>query len=267
MPFSARLRQSLFDRDCEVASEFRRGDSLEEVLDRHLLAVEAMAEGELLTSILLLSDDGKRLFHGAAPNLPSSYRDLIDGMEIGPSAGSCGTAAFFGRPVYVSDVETDPLWTDYRDLALSHGLRSCWSTPIRDEDGVLTATFAIYRRTPGEPSADERSAIDTITCHVARAIGRARRESGIENSWAFAREARHLTLVSDNRTLSSFEDRHFGRLLGKAERLEELAGRLEEQAARCDDPADRQAIDALAKDSLKLVEVIRSKISPQGDRS
>lgn len=266
MPFSAGLRQSLFDRDCEFASEFRRGDSLEQVLDRYLLTVERMADGELLTSILLLSADGKRLSHGAAPNLPHSYRDAIDGSEIGPEAGSCGTAAFLGRPIYVSDIETDPLWSNYRHLALAHGLRSCWSTPIRGSDGNLTATFAIYRRSPGEPSADELSAIDTITWHVARAIEQAHREGRIERPGASG-DRFHLRLVSDNGPLPMLKDKHFDRLLGKVDRLEQIAAELEQHAAQSDEVSDRPAIEALAKDSRKLVEFIRSKIGPAEHQS
>src|SRR4030095_13694974 len=132
MPFARGLRQSLEIRCRQVPSELTSGESLEQVLDRHLLAVEQMGHGDLLTSILLLSPDGTRLSHGAAPNLPRTYREAIDGSEIGPRAGSCGTAAFLGKPVYVTDIATDPLWADYRHHALPHGLRSCWSTPIRD---------------------------------------------------------------------------------------------------------------------------------------
>src|SRR3954469_10226559 len=129
MAFGAALRESLEVRRSRVPSEIVRGDSLEHVLNRHLLTVEQLGEGDLITSVLLLSADGKRLSHGAAPNLPLSYREAIDGSEIGPSAGSCGTAAYLGEPVYVTDIATDPLWVDYRDFALPHRLRSCWSTP------------------------------------------------------------------------------------------------------------------------------------------
>src|SRR3982750_1400643 len=104
MPFAAALRDSLRSRRRQVPSELTNGETLEQVLSKHLLAVEALADGELITSILLLSTDGKRLFHGAAPRLPRGYRQAIDGSEIGPCAGSCGTAAYERRPVYVSDI-------------------------------------------------------------------------------------------------------------------------------------------------------------------
>src|SRR4051794_17528844 len=115
MSFAAGLRHALHLRQTDVVSELSRGDSLEDVLNRHLLTVEEMSDSEILTSVLLLSSDGKRLTHGAAPSLPQAYLDVINGSEIGPSAGSCGTAAYLERPVYVTDIATDPLWAAYRD--------------------------------------------------------------------------------------------------------------------------------------------------------
>jgi GAF domain-containing protein len=177
MSFAAGLGQALQLRQTDVVSELDAGESLEDVLIRHLHVVEQMSDSEILTSVLLLSEDGKHLTHGAAPSLPQVYREAIDGLEIGPSAGSCGTAAFTGRPVYVTDIATDPLWAPYRDLALPHGLRSCWSTPIRDGDGPVLGTFAIYNRAVRGPTADELSAIDLITDKVAQAIAWSRRSS------------------------------------------------------------------------------------------
>src|SRR3954469_11045769 len=160
MPFAPELRNFLQLRQSQAPAEITRGEDLAEVLTRDLLTIEAMADGDLITSILLLSDDRKRLSHGAAPRLPQSYCDAIDGSEIGPRAGSCGTAAYHGRPVYVTDIATDPLWADYRHIALPHGLRSCWSTPIRDPDGTVIGTFAVYRPTVSKPTKAAIEAID-----------------------------------------------------------------------------------------------------------
>ena len=125
-------------------------------------------DADMRTSILLL--DGTTLRHGAAPRLPRAYREAVDGSQIGPTAGSCGTAAFLGHPIYVSDIANDPLWENYRDLALPHGLRACWSTPIRNEQGTLLGTFAIYNVRPREVVKEEIESIRMITEHVARAI-------------------------------------------------------------------------------------------------
>jgi GAF domain-containing protein len=168
MPFALKLKELLNFRENLVPGEFAKGEPLESVLDRHLLAVESTADSDMRTSILLL--DGTTLRHGAAPRLPRVYREAIDGAQIGPTAGSCGTAAFLGRPVYVSDIASDPLWENYRDFALPHGLRACWSTPIRNSDDRLIGTFAIYHLRPRSPVKEEVESIRMITDHVARAI-------------------------------------------------------------------------------------------------
>jgi GAF domain-containing protein len=168
MAFALQLQDSLRLRESQVPSEFASGDALGVILTRYLLAVEEEADNFILTSILLL--DGQSLRKGAAPTLPEAYCAAIDGAEIGPCAGSCGTAAFLGRPVYVTDIATDPLWADYKDLALPHGLRACWSTPIFDDNQAVIGTFAIYHLASTGPTEDEIAAIRTITDHVARAI-------------------------------------------------------------------------------------------------
>jgi len=97
-----------------------RGDSRAPVLDALCRLVEALVSGSL-SSILLLDPNTNSLRHGSAPSLPTRYAEAIDSLVIGPSVGSCGTAAYRGEPVVVSNIATDPLWADYRDLALADG--------------------------------------------------------------------------------------------------------------------------------------------------
>ncbi len=129
---------------------------------------------DLLCSILLLETDGLRLRHGAAPSLPAEFIRAIDGLAIGPAAGSCGTAVFRQTPVVVEDIAADPLWNDYRALALAHGLRACWATPIFDEQQHVLGTFAIYARQPRKPLPQENRAIEAATQIATIAIQRDR---------------------------------------------------------------------------------------------
>lgn len=257
MPFAAELRESLEFRHTRVQAELTAGQDLEQVLSRDLLTVEAMAEGELITSILLLSADGKRLSHGAAPRLPRSYRDAVDGAEIGPSAGSCGTAAHFNRPVYVPDIATDPLWAEWRDIALPLGLRSCWSTPIRGSSGEVLGTFAIYRRTVGDPTREEIESIDLIAEHVAQAIILAR---GTARGGAAHRQPPKLMLVADNKPDPDRAGDPRERMLELAARLEAKAGELEKLADRVSSD-DVEALKGTSRLSRNLVEVIRRNLS------
>lgn len=169
MAFALQLRESLDERHGRLEQEFAAGADLRTILTRHLEAVEKAADTELLTSILLL-EGGLRLRHAAAPRLPDSYCEAIDGGEIGPAAGSCGTAAFVGHPIYVVDIATDPLWADYREIALEHGLRACWSTPIFGPQHAVLGTFAIYHPTPRSPTPAEVQAIAMISERVSAAI-------------------------------------------------------------------------------------------------
>ena len=105
-----------------------RGEELRVTADRLCREVERLAPGAIC-SILSVDSDGA-LHPVAAPSLPPAYNEAIDGLMIGPGAGSCGTAAFERREVIVTDIEYDPLWAEYRRLALPLGLRACWSSPI-----------------------------------------------------------------------------------------------------------------------------------------
>ncbi|MBD2425179.1 PAS domain S-box protein [Phormidium sp. FACHB-1136] len=154
---------------------------LPEVLNRLILTLEAQSEG-MLGSILLLDD--QQLWHGAAPGLPTAYQQAINGIEIGPKAGSCGTAAFRQEPVIVTDITTDPLWDDYRDLALAHGLRACWSVPIISRSGQVLGTFAQYHPTPYHPTAQDEVLVDTAVKLAALAIDQSRSDQAMRESEA-----------------------------------------------------------------------------------
>jgi PAS domain S-box-containing protein len=157
------------------------GASLPDILETLAREIERQSKG-LSCSILLLDADGVHLRHGAAPSLPDAYCRGVDGIAIGPSAGSCGTAAFRKAPVIVEDLATDPLWSDYRELALEHGLRACWSTPIQTADGGVLGTFAMYYQEPRRPGPTELELIEHATQLAAIAIERKRAEAALSES-------------------------------------------------------------------------------------
>jgi len=119
------------------------GAAFPSVLEAIVLGVED-ENPEMHCSILLLDETGKRLLHGAAPSLPAFYIQAIDGVEIGYGVGSCGTAASTGQRVVVSDIQSHPFWTNFKDLAQQADLASCWSEPIFSSQGQVLGTFAIY---------------------------------------------------------------------------------------------------------------------------
>ena len=142
---------------------------LSEILKRLVLLIEAQSP-DMLCSVLLLSDDGEHVVHGAAPSLPDAYVEAINGSPIGPKQGSCGTAMYRGEPVFVTDILSDPLWEEYRELAAAHGLRSCWSTPILSGRGKVLGSFAMYYREPRSATGDEANLTEVATRIAGLAI-------------------------------------------------------------------------------------------------
>jgi diguanylate cyclase (GGDEF)-like protein/PAS domain S-box-containing protein len=128
------------------------GGELKEIL-RMVVGYVERNDARMLCSILLLDDGGRHLLVGAAPSLPDFYNNAVNGLEIGDGIGSCGTAAFRNERVVVEDIRNHRYWTYGRDLAARAGLVSCWAEPIRDTDGKVLGTFAIYQRQPSKPSA------------------------------------------------------------------------------------------------------------------
>lgn len=130
------------------------GRSLYDLLEELCYLIEAKQPG-CKASVLLLSEDDKRLNHGAAPSIAKHYTDAIDGVEIGYGVGSCGTSAFSKQLVVVDDIQTHPFWEPYKALAESADLRACWSQPILGKGDKVLGTFAMYYDHPRTPYQDD----------------------------------------------------------------------------------------------------------------
>ncbi len=153
-----------------VLNAMARDSSLGEQMNLLCEEVERVAP-EVIASVLRVDEQG-RLHTLAAPSLPEAYSRAIEGIQIGPLVGSCGSAAYTGQSVVSDDIATDPHWADYKELALSHGLHACWSTPIKSADGKVIGTFGFYYRQPRQPSAFHHLLVDAGLHLCALAIER-----------------------------------------------------------------------------------------------
>jgi len=133
-----------------VLEAVARGLPLIAVADLICRRVESIAP-EVHSSMLLVDTEG-RLHPLAGPRLPQHYSDALDGVPIGECTGSCGTAAYLGKDICVTDISTDPLWEDYKSLVLPLGFQACWSSPIKLRDGRVAGTFAFYYKEKRCPS-------------------------------------------------------------------------------------------------------------------
>ena len=159
---AAAQQLALITAENNLLEQLLANAALPETLAQLTSIAEDYSEGEMLASVLLMDEDGRHLRHGAAPSLPDAYNRAIDGIEIGPSVGSCGTAAFRKEPVYVTDIQSDPLWSGFRELAKEHGLAACWSVPIVATNGAVLGTFALYHRHPRVPSPFEKEVVELL---------------------------------------------------------------------------------------------------------
>lgn len=162
---------------------------LPDILAQFVCSYEAMVPG-MTGSVLLMDPDGQHLRHGAAPHLPADYCAAIDGSAIGPAAGSCGTSAYTGETVIVTDIATDPLWLDYRELAAQFRLRACWSVPIKGLQGQVLGTFAFYFDHVRAPNGFERTAVEHGAQLASQAIERHMTVQALQRS-----EARYRSVV------------------------------------------------------------------------
>ena len=186
--------ESSLRRQNDVLEFLASGAPLGAVLERLALNIEEQSEHKIFCSILLLDPPHcppdpnnpptqqilsvMRL--GTGPNLPTVYNEAIDGIRIGPMVGSCGTAAYLGQTVIAQDIETDPRWENYRELALPYGLRACWSTPVLSQTGLVLGTFAVYYPQPTIPDSVDVQLVKVATHLAGIAIERKRAEESLE---------------------------------------------------------------------------------------
>jgi PAS domain S-box-containing protein len=170
------------------------GHSMSGILEALCRVVENTAS-ECYCSVLLVDPSGTRLEHGAGPSLPASYIDSINGRPINVDSGPCATAAYLNRQVIAADLTSETRWaaSGWRPLALAHGLRACWSTPISSTTGKVLGAFAVYYDEPRTPTIRELSLIEQITHIASIAVERARNDAALKRSEAFLAEAQLLS--------------------------------------------------------------------------
>ncbi len=178
-----RLEDTFRAAQHRVLEMIATGMPLPDVLMNLARLVEEQADGTQC-SILLLDEDGVTVRHGAAPSLPPEYVDAINGMVIGPRTGSCGTAMYEARRIIVTDVLTDPLWEDYRDVARRFGFRACWSTPIFSPREKVLGSLAMYSAQPRQPRDEELRLIETAADIARIAIEQQRAHDALQHSEA-----------------------------------------------------------------------------------
>src|SRR6266436_1707557 len=170
--------QSLLATEKHALEMITDGATVQEILENLCIRFDA-EPSDFLSSVLLMDPDGERLRFGAGPRIPKEWAEFVNPVKIGPCVGSCGTAAFLKKRVIVSDIAADPLWSEFRDVALRNGLRSAWSQPIISKDGEVLGTFCIYSPKPRPPKPSDLQLIEGAVRIALIAIEKGRTQAAL----------------------------------------------------------------------------------------
>ena len=156
--------ESLLTSERRLLEMIASGASLTDVFENLCRAIDAQSP-DVMSSVMLMDPDGKRLWPAASHRVPKEWISAITPLPIGARMGSCGTAAFRRERVINPDIATDPLWSgspadEYREIALRNGLRATWSQPVISKSDELLGTFAMYYAEPKSPSASDLQLIE-----------------------------------------------------------------------------------------------------------
>ncbi len=246
------LAERWAETEFRILEQVAKGAAVNDILDALCLSIETQCPGARC-SIMLLDDAGIHLRHASAPSLPERYIRAIDGVAIGPAAGSCGTAAHLAEQVIVADISVDPRWREYSEPALREGLHACWCTPIIAETGKVLGTFAVYAVQARSPSTREFRLIER-TIHLASiTIIRSRNDLILRES-----EARFRQLAENIRDVFWLTDPTKNQMLYISPAYEEIWGR------SCDSlyAAPRTWADAIhSEDRTRVLEAAQTRES------
>src|SRR5438552_9919251 len=213
--------EALLAAEKRILEMIATGVALKEILSALCLSIEEQRSGTL-GSVLLLNPDGVHLDSVAGPSLPKEWTQQMESLPIGPCAGSCGTAAYRGSQVIVSDIATDPLWNvpEHRAAALKHGLRASGSNPVLSSKGKVLGTFCMYYREPRIPTSQDFELIELATHLVRVAIERDRAQEALRASEQVARgQVEALTYSLDVLATAPAPDKFLGQMLSTIGRL------------------------------------------------
>ena len=155
--------------------------SLTNIIDYFLGGLEKIFPGMSCT-VLALHPGAKRMAHVSSPSMPAAFADAVEGLEIGPRVGSCGTAMFLKKRIITPDISADPCWENYKELALKFGLRACWSFPIMNAKNEALATIAAYYKEIKAPEEAELTVFERVSNLLRIIIENKRAETAVRLS-------------------------------------------------------------------------------------
>ena len=175
--------EALLAAEKQLLEMVAHGHSMSRILDAICRLVETTASG-CYCSVVLIDPSGTRLEHGAAPSLPASFVTSIIGRPVNEDSGPCAMAAYLNEQVISTDLTAETRWAAYEwcPMALAHGVKACWSTPIPSASGKVLGAFALYYNEPARPTPLHQELIEHFTHIASIAIEGARTRSALQES-------------------------------------------------------------------------------------
>ena len=180
----------------KILTMIATGEPSKKVYDAIALIYEERHPGMRCSTLELRNG---KLMHGGAPSMPQAYCDAVNGLENGPCVGSCGTSTFTGKRVLVEDIATDPKWAKIKGAALPHGLRSCWSEPIKDSEGQVLGAFGMYYNHPALPNKEELHDLESAATLAGIVMERERRQSSLRKLSQAIEQAAESIIITDEK--------------------------------------------------------------------
>ncbi|OLP19461.1 hypothetical protein BST81_05400 [Leptolyngbya sp. 'hensonii'] len=244
--------EQLLMRQKQILEIIARGAILSDVL-KTLCEILQEQLTRVACAILLLDESSMTLQYGAAPSIPTSFLHPDTRLPLGPDVGGCGAAAYLGHQVIVADIENDLNWADYRESALHHNLRACWSTPILSQQGKILGALALFCQEPRHPRPREMSLMELFSQLAGIAIEREQADLELKQS-----EARFRALVRNATDGITILD-ETGRILYESPSIEHRLGYR---------PVDVIGLNAFtlvhANDRARVLEVFQKSLQHPG---
>ena len=198
-------------RHAKILEMIANGEPAADIYDAIALLYESKYPG-LRCSMLELQGD--TLIHAGAPSLPQSYCDAVHGLKNGPDIGSCGTSTFTGKRVLVEDIATDPKWEKLKDIALPHGLRCCWSEPIKSKHGAILGAFGMYYNHPALPGKEELADLQAAARLAAIVMERQQREVLLQKMYSAFEHVHDAIIIANLDAKLEYVNPAFERMTG-----------------------------------------------------
>ncbi|MCK0472891.1 GGDEF domain-containing protein [Halalkalibacter sp. APA_J-10(15)] len=152
--------QQLFEYQSCILQRFLQSTELNEALRNVITILEQKSDCKY--SIMIYDQRNKSLSFAAGQSIPSLFVQMVDGIKIGRTIGTCGPAILDKKTVICENIEQCSNWENFKAIALECNIKSCWSTPILLPSGEVIGTFVAYHSTITKPTTFDYRLMESV---------------------------------------------------------------------------------------------------------